>query len=424
MHKLRALTLLIVFAVSGIAAQQPLNYLIRSISSQIRSGQVVVEFDVINSGGTADSETTAHLFSSGGDILASESIRPLSANERVSVALTVPLSTFTPGSSQTLYAVVGLEQLPPAAQRTRFGNIGSTQVFIPDAAAQTTAEPAPPSGGLTSINLRSPQNIALVLGIVAVIVVLLWVLTVIVRMLFSRPPMLPAWQPPYVITPLVDPNSTHGRRQLWQQHAQSDTLPVPCAPGNYMVRKLLLGSNGVKLSGWHVTGMRISQYDRYGRVARSQTILPKKTVKALDRAVRKSATLDWERAGRAVRPVARTLTNILLKKSTPQNTILPIALDVRFVGMHGEVGILFELYGCVGGDWHEIDHWEPEMRVINGSIHENFTYTLLGQHPHETRKQFTQRLQTDLTHLLAAMVQSPPPPPPAPDTEEVKPISE
>ena len=217
------------------------------------------------------------------------------------------------------------------------------------------------------------------MGIIVVVVVLLWVLTVIVRLLFSRPPTLPAWQPPYVITPLIDPNSTNGRRQLWQQHAQSDILPAPCAPGEYMVRKLLIGSNGVKLSGWRVTGMRISQYDRYGRVARSQTILPKGTVKALDRAVRKSASLAWEKAERAVRPLRKTLTKSLLKKSTKQNAILPVALDIRLVGMHGEVGILFELYGCVGGDWHEIDHWEPEMRVVNGSIHENFTYTLLGQ---------------------------------------------
>jgi len=41
---------------------------------------------------------------------------------------------------------------------------------------------------------------------------------VIGRLIFSRPAALPTWQPPYVITPLIDPNSTNGRRQLWQQH--------------------------------------------------------------------------------------------------------------------------------------------------------------------------------------------------------------
>ncbi len=185
-----------------------------------------------------------------------------------------------------------------------------------------------------------------------------------------------------------------------------------------MVRKLLIGTDGGKLKGWRVNGLRISHYDRYGRVARSQIVLPKKTYKALDRAVRKSASLDWERALRAVRPVARALTKTLAKKTNAQNAILPVAVDIRFVGMHGEVRILFELYGCSGDSWEEIDHWEPEMRVVNGSIQENFTYTVAGQHPQEPNKQFRQRLEGDLTHLLATMVQAPPPPPVTPDTTE------
>ena len=60
-----------------------------------------------------------------------------------------------------------------------------------------------------------------------------------------------------------------------------------------------------------------------------------------------------------------------------------------------------------------IDHWEPEMRVVNGSIYENFTYTLLGQFPQETHKQFRQRLENDMRRLLAVMVQAPPKLPPA-----------
>jgi hypothetical protein len=90
--------------------------------------------------------------------------------------------------------------------------------------------------------------------------------------------------------------------------------------------------------------------------------------------------------------------------------------------MHGEVRILFELYGCNDSAWQEIDHWEPEMRVVNGSIQENFTYTVLGQQPHEARKQFRQRLESDLANMLAAMVQKPPPAPlassPLEDTTE------
>lgn len=194
-----------------------------------------------------------------------------------------------------------------------------------------------------------------------------------------------------------------------------------------MVRKLLIGSDGVKLGGWHVSGVRISQYDRYGRVARSQIVLPRSTVRALDKAVRKSPSLeDAKRAVNAVRAAARGMTSALLKKNGKHNASLPVAFDIRFTGMHGEVRILFELYGCNAGAWQEIDHWEPEMRVVNGSIQENFTYTVLGQYPQENFKQFRQRLESDIRRVLASMVQAPPPmyaPVQAHDTTETQAIT-
>ena len=426
------LSLILLLMASGVAARQTVNYLIRGISSKITGDQIAVEFTVINAGQTVTSNEPAHLFDSSGAVVASQTVKPLGANQTIQMILTVPLAKFTPNTSQTIYAGVGLDQLPPLSQRT-LGNIGTIQVGIPPASVAATPEAAVPLGGLSlpvignlpiNINLRDPSNLALVLGIIVVVVVLLWVITVIGRLLFSHPPTLETWQPPYVITPLIDPNSTNGRRQLWQQHAESDILPAPCAPGDYKVRKLLIGSNGVKLAGWRVNGLRISQYDRYGRVARSQIVLPKKTVKALDKAVRKSASLDSKRAQKAVRSVAKTLTSVLMKKTNKQSATLPVAVDIRLVGMHGEVRILFELYGCGAGNWQEIDHWEPEMRVVNGSIHENFTYTLLGQYPNEARKQYRQRLESDLTNLLAVMVQAPPPPPPAQDTAEVAAVTQ
>ncbi len=420
MRRLITLTLITLLTLYGAAAQGAVNYVVRDLGNRVANGQVEVLFTVRNLGETVTVDETVRLFASSGTLLASQTIKPLAAAQSRQMSISVPLSEFAPGSSETVYIVIGLDQLP-ANQRDQFSHI---TVFIPPEANATSAASAPVKpnvvrlpGGF-SLDLGDPLSIALVVGILVVVVVLLWVLTVIVRLLFAHPPTLPAWQAPYVITPLIDPNSTNGRRQLWQQHAQSDTLPTPCAPGNYMVRKLLIGSSGVKLAGWRVTGLRVSQYDRYGRVARSQTVMPKRAVKLLDRAVRKSPSLDWERAQRAVRPVARALTAAILKKTNQQNAILPIALDIRFVGMHGEIGIMFELYGCNGSTWQEIDHWEPEMRVVNGSIHENFTYTLLGQHPEEARKPFRRRLESDLTLLLAAMVQAPPPPPPPQDTAE------
>ena len=124
------------------------------------------------------------------------------------------------------------------------------------------------------------------------------------------------------------------------------------------------------------------------------------------------------------KPGAKALTAAYLKKAKKGSATLPVAIDIRFVGMHGEVRILFELYGCNGSAWNEIDHWEPEMRVVNGSIHENFTYTLLGQFPEEKSKQFRKRFETDLNRALAAMVQAPPPPPAAEDTSETAAIAQ
>lgn len=425
MRRLIALALFTLFAVTGVAAQSSLSYRIRDINYQILDESVVgVSFIVDNDGAAMTTDELVRLFNDSGTELTQQPITPQSATE-LKMELNIPLIALAPGGSQTLCVTVGMSALPPVNLRNQFRNIGCLTVSLPAVSgglpnAQVTpsaaSTPTPAPGLLPGINfnLSDPTTFAVVLGIAVVMVVLLWVFSVIFRMIFSRPPTLPAWQAPYVITPLVDPNSTNGRRQLWQQHAQSDTLPLPCAPGNYMVRKLLIGSNGMKLNGWQVTGLRVSQYDRYGRVARSQTVLPRKTVKALNRAARKSPSLDWEHAVRAVRPVARALAKALAKKSSAQNAILPIALDIRFAGMHGEVGILFELYGCNGGSWQEIDHWEPEMRVVNGSIQENFTYTVLGQQPQEARKPFRQRLESDLTNLLAAMVQKSPSAQPAP----------
>lgn len=442
MRRLTAFTLIILLTCAAVAAQQAqaVNYLVRGIASQVANSQVVVDFTVLNSGDPVTVEVMSRIFDATGRELAAAPVEPLNANESVRMTLTVPLSEFTPGSSQTLYAVVGLNQLPPANQRTLFGNIGSIQVQIPAAPAATPITSGSSEGivlpggirislpamSLSWINLSDPGSWLLIFLIFTLVFIIIFILVqvvkAIIRLLFSSPPTLPAWQPPYIFTPLIDPNSTNGRRQQWQQHAESDTLPSPCAPGSYMVRKLLIGSDGVKLRGWHVTGLRISQYDRYGRVARSQVVLPKGVVKTLDKAVRRSASLtDTKQAERAVGSTAKALTNTLFKKTGKQNAILPIALDIRFLGMHGEVRILFELYGCNTGMWQEIDHWEPEMHVVNGSIHENFTYTLMGQYPQETRKQFRQRLELDLRQLLAAMVQAPPKlPPPAPpvDTAE------
>lgn len=447
MHRSIALTLTalltLALSLSVAAAQQVLDYQVRSISQKLVDGQVTVDFTISNPGSPVTVEEQVYLFDNAGNELDSAAVEPLGTNESVRITLSIAVSDFPASSFQSLYVVVGVDELPPANQRGE-AYIGVINVFIPPPLADPVISPTP-AGGMTLpggirlpamslmwIDVRDPLILVLIFGLFVVvfiiIVVLVQLVRLVLRLLFPRSPTIPTWQPPYVIIPLIDPNSTNGRRQQWQLHAVSDTLPAPCAPGDFMVRKLLIGSDGVKLRGWRVSGLRISQYDRYGRVARSQVVLPKNVVRSLDRAVRKSASLeDGKRAENAVRSSARGMINALLKKNGMHNATLPIAFDIRFAGMHGEVRILFELYGCNAGIWQEIDHWEPEMRVVNGSIHENFTYTVLGQYPQETRRQFRQRLEADIRRVLAVMVQAPPPiyaPVQAQDTTETQPITQ
>ncbi len=215
---------------------------------------MLAQFTVRNSGSTASSAETVYLFDEDGDQLATQPLDALPPGDAVRMSIPIPLSDFAQGSSQIIYVTIGIAPLPAPNLRSQFSNF---RVPIPEIIAAAPATPAPNGlslpGGF-SFNWNDPMQRALFVGILGVVVVLLWVITVILRLMFAHPPIFSAWQPPYVVTPLIDPNSTNGRRQLWQQHAQSDTLPPGCAPGTYMVRKLLVGSNGVKLAGWRVHG--------------------------------------------------------------------------------------------------------------------------------------------------------------------------
>src|SRR5579871_111738 len=147
MRRLIALTLIALFAFSGIAAhaQQALNYQIRGIGYEIISNQVVVDFTVNNSGGAISVNETASIFDDSGNLLTSQTVNPLGAGESVRLSLPIPLSKFPLGSSQTLWAVVGLTELPPANERYQFGNIGSVTVPIPSSGSAAAPTPAPSS---------------------------------------------------------------------------------------------------------------------------------------------------------------------------------------------------------------------------------------------------------------------------------------
>lgn len=426
MRKCLLIFLFVLFSTLPLYAQSAPDYAVLSLRQAERENptEAVIQFEVQNTGSAFDQSTVALITNlRSRQQVASTSIPPLQANETQTVTLRIPYTVFSPEEVVSLGISVGLTE--EEAAQTIGGRIGIT---IPAAQVQPTLEMVPteevppaettdPTEATTpfdlplGIDLTNPLHIALLIGAGGILLILIWMFTVILRLLFSRPPTFTTWQPPYVSSPLMNPNSTAGRRQLWQQHAQGDALPLTCAPGNFMARKMLIGMNGGKLAGWRVTAMRISQYDMYGRVARSQTIAVDSVVKRIDSAVRRSAKLNPKRIQGAVRPAVKRLLRDFRKRSkrTPS---LPVALDIRLKGTHGEVRIIFELHQCVDNQWQMVDQWEPEMTILSGSIFENFTYSLYGQRPGESMRQFQQRLQDDLVEILIAMIQQPPPPPP------------
>ncbi len=424
MRRLSLLLLLALFVALPVGAQQdqrPVYRIYVNTAAKIDNGQVTVVFGVTNTGGKALSEATAVLTEAAtGALLATQPIPPLATGEIKTVTFTFAASKLTPGQ-HSLRASINTDSGGTVSE----GNTASTGILIPgganataEAAAGGSPEATAVPGALATpraigftipglnryVDLTQPQNIILTVVVIVIILVLLWVITVILRLLFQKTPKLTAWQPPYASTPMLDPNSSAGRRQLWQPHAQNDAITSPCVEGNYHIRKLLLGIDGDNLSGWRVSAIRLSQYDMYGRVARSQTIAQNGLTKRLDKAARKGSSLDDDKAFKMVRPVAKSLVASFDKRVTDRNAMLPIALDIRLRGTHGEVQILFELYGCMQGYWQVVDQWEPDMIVTHGSIHENFTYTVFGQQPTEQRKAFRQRLETELSGIMAAMV--------------------
>ena len=438
----------IIFGVIGLllvnlwsaSAQTAPDYSIRSIRSSFAENgtRVTVIFDVVNNGGASGLVTTARLLDSSGRAFVEAPVPALDQFETAPVRLEFPTYLFQDqaGESVSLTATVGIPDIETPNSANAGDNTARISVAIPVLDVQVppeldtgVAQAAPEAISLESILRGTPiplfgttvDSRVLIAGAVVglgVLLLLLWVITIILRLLFSRPAVFPLWQPPYTAQNYLDPNSLAGRRTLWQPHAGSDLLPIPCLPGTYAARKLLLGAQGGKLNGWHVTGLRLNQYDMYGRVARSQVIAEPRLVKQLDRIVRKNKAITLERAERRVRPIARRMINDLKKRVNKRSTMLPIALDVRLDGRHGDVRIVFELHQCDGNSYTPIDSWEPEMVVTTsgGMIRENLTYTLFGQRQDERTGAYIKRLRADMSRTLGQMLANPAAPPPPKNT--------
>jgi hypothetical protein len=419
-----ALLFTLLFALPVLAQTGP-DYAIRNIRSRFADSnrQAVVEFEVLNLGGAANRPATVTLkLLSNGQQVATQIIQPLKSQEVVTVSLPFSAESFPPGSTESMRVAVGVGEVEAEGSQNIQNNFAQISVTFPQRAATTpapnqtpqipaatvvpTANSANPLTDLlraVNVDTSDPAQLAILVAIVAVVVILLLLLILIIRLLFSRPPEFGTWQPPYANMPPLDPNTPAGRRQGWQLHAQNGSVPNQCSEGTFHVRKLPIGLDGAYLSGWRITALRVSQYDMYGRIARSQALGTKRMVRQLNALVRRRDRLSPEQVRRRLLPVGRGLVGVFRKRLNDRNMMLPVALDVRFQGRHGEVRILFELFECRYGNWHPLDQWEPDMTVIGKLIHESYSYPLYGLRPGETPKQFRNRLADDMAGALAEM---------------------
>lgn len=379
----------------------------------LRGSNFSVQFGIYNIGSAADSEATVILtVATTGRQLGIQTVDPIPAQGTETVTFEFPAEGFEGGSVQSLQASVGIDEIELRSAPT----IGNNSVRVGFTVPQAVPTPTTPDGEADAdgmaftipvvnvdVDLRNPTHLAILVGIIVVLLILLWVALTILRLIFQKTPTIGPWQPPYASLSMVDPDSTAGRRQLWQPHAQNDALMLPCAEGTFHIRKLLLGADGTMLSGWQVTSMRLSQYDMYGRVARTHTLASNGLVKRLNKTAHRHE-MDMERALKSVRPIARSMVAQFDKRLSKKNAGLPIAFDLRLRGTHGEARILFELFGCQQGEWQLIDSWEPEMIVVQGAIGENFTYTMFGQNPGEPYKDYRRRLEDEVARTLAEMI--------------------
>lgn len=421
----RLLALVVIAGILPAFAQtsEP-DYSIRNIRNSFSDDgrQVVVQFEVWNIGGKTTESSTATLVAvTSAQEVATESVPALDAQEIHTVTLTFATDLFQKGAQEMFRAAVGIDEIEAAGSLNIQDNFAQITITFPDipSAPETTPEPGnqntsenPPNilsrfieqiG--TALDFSDPAQIPVLAAIVGAAALLLLLIFLILRLIFYRPPEFGNWQPPYVNMLPLDPNTLAGRRQQWQLHAQNSSLSITVSSGNqFHVRKLPTDVDGSYLSGWRITGLRTSQYDMYGRVNRTQSVTPRGVVKRLDKLAQKRARLSLEQLPKRLRPVARGLAAQLNKKINERNAPLPIALDVRLTGKHGDVHIWFELFQHQGGQWTRLDRWQPEMTVAGKTIDENFTYTLRGLRPGESLKTYRERLQDDLVQMLSELL--------------------
>ncbi len=417
----RRITFLIVFCMlmplAVLAQHTSPDYQIYLPNARYEAGQVIVSFTVYNRGIPSDVSATAEIYESAQNILLTaetDIIPPLSTGGMEAIELPLDVSAYPVGSTLQIEIVVARPEIeagvfrPMSSNRTAI----SFEIPTPTATPAPTQTPTPtpiPEGERVILqipnadfyfDLGTRDELILIVAIGVMAGVIGVILLMIFRAIFRSPPQFGNWLPPYANMPTLDPNTVYGRRQQWQNYATNQILPATNRPGAIVARKVLTGMDNVYLSGWRVKAMRMTQYDMYGRVSRSQVLARIKDVKRLDKLIDQSTKLNRQKIERRVRPVAQYMAGRFLKRITRKSAMLAIALDLRLVGRHGEVRILFELYDYPTGKPNRLDAWEPEMSVIGKTIYESYTFTLFGQQGGESFRDFRKRLTRDIERML------------------------
>ncbi|MFZ4826154.1 MAG: hypothetical protein ACOYLB_02255 [Phototrophicaceae bacterium] len=408
-------------------------YVGRELDTQ---GGLVVSFTVTNSGTTATQPATADLRVLGEQTtLASATVPPLEASASQLVKLTIPLTLLPPNVVQPYELTLTSPEMQPIKAGASFavpfvaGELNPTPQTTPvpsSTSIPTTSIPTNPVLGmatnwvetlrgvlndlLASLGVSVELSLTTVWGglliLVSVLGVLLWLFTVIVRLLFSAPVTLGVKLPPYMDMPPHSADTLSGRRQMWQPTATHGALVGQQIEGTLVARKLLLGLENRPFNDWKLSALGLSQYDDYGRVSRSQVIAPQSLLKKLNHLLKHAHKLDKKTLQRRIAPVSQALTRGLIGKLPARTNTLPIALDLYFQGAHGEVRIIFELYQFQVGEWVLLDRWNPEMTVTGKIIHEFYTYTFHGMASTENKTQFRKRLTLELAFALLQVVQT------------------
>ncbi len=404
------LSLILVALLTGLTSAQAVrDYAITSVDYElIEDNQaVIVTIVVVNNGADATSDTNVivRLLGDTPRILFSDVLSQLDSGISQSFQIApLPIDLFQGVTDIELEISVGVDRFELANTPLAEDNVATLTVNIPNAGTNTSDSITifERVGDTIIIFDEAYTLVEFSLAILAFIgfLVFFWIFSIIVRAVFKRAPRFGAWQPPYGVTPMYDQNTIEGRRWGWQQLAQNGLLLAPTTEGNIHPVKLLTSIDEVTLQNWKVTGMRLSQYDVYGRIARTQVLAEKKWVRRMNNVLKKRSSIDEAKLQKMLRPIADRMVKQFTKNVGHKTAFLPIAFDMRWEGKHGDVRIIFELYQFAERAWFRIDQWDPMMQVVSQTMQENYTFTIHGKDAAEKMRDFRERLRDDLIWLL------------------------